>query len=101
MKTLRFIVAVGLYMSTTLTAQTQNLAGSMAADAPTVFEVATVKLSSPDMPTVIKLFTVKGREVLTLNTTTADLITFAYGVQTRQVSGGPSWIENDRFGGTT
>lgn len=70
---------------------------SMAADAPTVFEVATVKRSSPDMPTVIKLFTVKGREVLTLNTTTADLITFAYGVQTRQVSGGPSWIENDRF----
>jgi uncharacterized protein (TIGR03435 family) len=69
----------------------------MAADAPTVFEVATVKPSGPPPFPGFKQFTIKGREVLTVNTTTADLITYAYGVQTRQVSGGPSWIENDRF----
>jgi uncharacterized protein (TIGR03435 family) len=68
---------------------------SMAADAPLVFEVATVKLSNPDAPG--KLFTVKGREVLTINTTLADLITMAYNVHIRQVVGGPSWMENDKF----
>ena len=67
----------------------------MAADAPLVFEVATVKPSNPDTPG--KLFTVKGREVLTINTTLADLITMSYNVHLRQVVGGPSWMENDKF----
>lgn len=70
---------------------------SMAADAPTVFEVATIKLSNPDTPAAFKAFRINGREMLALNTTLADLITFAYGVHTRQVSGGPSWMENDKF----
>lgn len=51
---------------------------AMAADAPAVFEVATIKPSNPDTPG--KLFTVKGRQVMTINTTVADLISFAYGV---------------------
>jgi uncharacterized protein (TIGR03435 family) len=70
---------------------------SMAADASTVFEVATVKPAAPPPFPGFQLFTVRGREVLAINTTTAALIRFAYGVQTRQVIGGPSWIENDRF----
>jgi uncharacterized protein (TIGR03435 family) len=70
-------------------------ARSMPADAPTVFEVATIKPSNPDQPG--KLFTVKGQDVLTINTTLADLMTFAYGVHTRQIVGGPSWMENDKF----
>jgi uncharacterized protein (TIGR03435 family) len=70
---------------------------SMAADAPTVFEVATVKPAAPPPFPVFKLFTVRGREVLAINTTTFDLITFAYGVAPRQVSGGPSWIESDKL----
>ena len=69
----------------------------MAADAPTVFEVAASKLSNPDTPAAFKAFRINGRELLALNTTLADLITFAYGVHTRQVSGGPSWMENDKF----
>jgi uncharacterized protein (TIGR03435 family) len=68
---------------------------TMAADAPLVFEVATVKPSNPDAPG--KLFTVRGREVLTINTTLSDLITMAYNLHVRQVSGGPSWMENDKF----
>lgn len=68
---------------------------SMAADAPTVFEVATVKPSEPNRPG--KLFTVRGREVLTINTTLADLITFAYDLHLRQIVGGPSWMEADKY----
>jgi len=68
---------------------------TMAADAPLTFEVATVKQSDPNRPG--KLFTVKGRDVLTINTTLADLITFAYDVHVRQISGGPTWMESDKF----
>ena len=67
----------------------------MAADAPTTFEVATIKPSAPNTPG--KLFTVRGREVLTINTTLADLITMSYEVHTRQVVGGPSWMESDKY----
>ena len=49
---------------------------AMAADARAVFDVATIKPSNPNQPG--RLFTVKGRQVITVNTTLADLITFAY-----------------------
>ncbi len=67
----------------------------MAADAPAVFEVATIKPSNPNQPG--KLFTVKGRQVLTINTTLADLITFAYGLHAAQLEGGPSWMSSDKY----
>jgi uncharacterized protein (TIGR03435 family) len=62
---------------------------------PARFEVASIRPSNPDAQG--KLFTVKGRQVLTLNTTLADLVTFAYNVHARQVSGGPAWMETDKF----
>jgi uncharacterized protein (TIGR03435 family) len=68
---------------------------TMAPDAPLTFEVATVKPSDPNRPG--KLFTVKGRDVMTINTTLADLMTMAYDVHLNQISGGPSWMENDKF----
>ena len=68
---------------------------TMPADAPLTFEVATVKPSDPNRPG--KLFTIKGRDVLTINTTLADLMTMAYGVHLRQISGGPTWMESDKF----
>lgn len=68
---------------------------SMAADAPTTFDVVSIRPSNPDAPG--KLFTVKGRQVLTINTTLADLITMAYNIHTRQISGGPAWMESDKF----
>jgi uncharacterized protein (TIGR03435 family) len=67
----------------------------MAADAPAVFEVATIKPSIPDRPG--KVFTVKGRQVLTINTSANDLITFAYDLHTRQIVGGPSWMESEKY----
>ena len=68
---------------------------AMAADAPAVFEVATIKPSIPDRPG--KLFTVRGRQVMTINTTLNDLITFAYGLHARQIAGGPAWMESDKY----
>jgi uncharacterized protein (TIGR03435 family) len=67
----------------------------MAADAPTTFEVATIKLSNPDTPG--RLFTVRGRQVLTINTTLSDLVVFAYDLHAKQIAGGPDWAETQKF----
>jgi uncharacterized protein (TIGR03435 family) len=67
----------------------------MAADAPAVFEVATIKPSPEGRPG--KLFTVRGRQVLTVNTSLSDLVSFAYGLHAGQIVGGPSWMEGDRY----
>jgi uncharacterized protein (TIGR03435 family) len=67
----------------------------MAADAPTTFEVATVRPSKPDVPG--KLFTFKGRQFMTINTSVADLMSFAYGVHARQITAGPEWIGSDKY----
>jgi uncharacterized protein (TIGR03435 family) len=67
----------------------------MAADAPLEFDVATIKLSNPDAQG--KLFTVRGRQVLTVNTTLNDLIVFAYDLHHKQIAGGPDWAESQKF----
>ncbi len=67
----------------------------MAADANPAFEVATIKPSVPDAPG--KGFGLRGRNFSTLNTTLSDLITFAYGLHARQITGGPGWMDSDRY----
>jgi len=67
----------------------------MAKDANPAFEVATIKPSDPTRPG--KLFTVRGQEVVTINTTLSDIIKMAYDVHPRQITGGPSWYESDKF----
>ena len=67
----------------------------MAADVPLVFEVASIRPSNPNQQG--KLFTVKGRQVLTIGTTVNDLVTFAFGLHARQVVGGPSWMESEKY----
>lgn len=67
----------------------------MAADAPLTFEVATIKPSNPDQPG--KLYTVRGRQVVTINTTLSDLIVFAYDLHQKQIAGGPDWAETQKF----
>lgn len=67
----------------------------MAADAKPAFEVATIKPSDPARPG--KLFTVRGQEVITINTTLSDLITMAFDLHRQQITGGPAWFESDKF----
>jgi uncharacterized protein (TIGR03435 family) len=67
----------------------------MAADAKPAFEVATIKPSDPARPG--KLFTVRGQEVLTINTTLSDLITMAFDLHRQQITGAPAWFESDKF----
>lgn len=67
----------------------------MAPDANPVFEVATVKPSSPDERG--KGFMVRGRHFGTKNTSLENLLTFSYGIQRRQIVGGPDWINTDKF----
>ena len=67
----------------------------MATNVPAVFEVATIKPSIPDRPG--RLFTVKGRQVITINTTANDLINFAYDLHARQIVGGPAWMAAEKY----
>ncbi|HEY4088538.1 MAG TPA: TIGR03435 family protein [Bryobacteraceae bacterium] len=67
----------------------------MAADAKPGFEVATIKPSDPARQG--KLFTVKGPYIVTVNTTVNDLISQAYDLHVKQISGGPSWLDSDKF----
>jgi uncharacterized protein (TIGR03435 family) len=67
----------------------------MSADANPVFEVATIKPSKPE--TQGKGFMVRGRQFSTMNTSLSDLITFAYGLHARQITGGPAWLESEKY----
>src|SRR5215831_14505094 len=67
----------------------------MAPNANPEFEVATIKPSDPNRPG--KLFTVRGQEVITINTTMSDIMTMAYDLHAKQIVGAPSWFESDKF----
>jgi uncharacterized protein (TIGR03435 family) len=67
----------------------------MAADATPKFDVVTVKPSDPNRPG--KLFTIRGRHVMTINTTMNDLVTFAYGLHAKQIVNAPDWFASEKF----
>jgi len=67
---------------------------SMPTDAKPKFDVVTVKPSDPNAPG--KLFTVRGRQVMTINTTLNDLVTFAYSLQTKEILNAPTWM-NEKY----
>jgi uncharacterized protein (TIGR03435 family) len=69
---------------------------NMPANANPSFEVATIKPSKPGSPGK-GLVMRDPRTFMTINYTVADLISFAYGVHPRQITGGPNWIESDNF----
>jgi len=72
----------------------------MAADAKPSFEVATIKPSKPDAQgQSIQVGRPGGgvNSLTTENTPVFDLIKFAYGVHSKQVTGGPSWIELEKY----
>jgi len=67
----------------------------MAADANPAFEVATIKPSQSGVP--LKVIGMRGRDFHALNSTLSELIGFAYGLQSKQIAGGPAWLNKDRF----
>lgn len=68
----------------------------MAADADPSFEVATIKPNDSGA-TSMQGLTIRGRNFATRASSLEDLITFAYEVQSKQVVGGPDWMDKDRY----
>src|SRR5262249_22565039 len=67
----------------------------MAANANPTFEVATIKPSNPNTPG--KLFTVRGVNVMTINTTLSDILTMAYDIHAKQIVNAPEWVESEKY----
>jgi uncharacterized protein (TIGR03435 family) len=68
----------------------------MAADADPSFDVATIKPNDTGA-TSMQGLTIRGRNFATRASSLGDLISFAYGVQSKQVIGGPDWLDKDRY----
>ena len=69
---------------------------SMPADADPAFEVSTIKPNDSGGRSM-QVLTFRGRTFITENSSLADLIMFAYGVQMKQIIGAPDWIQRDRY----
>ncbi|MEO5922232.1 MAG: TIGR03435 family protein [Bryobacteraceae bacterium] len=67
----------------------------IAANATVHLEVATVKPSAPDARG--RLYTFRGDQVMAINVSVINVITFAYDVHERQVSGLPKWASDEKF----
>ncbi len=68
----------------------------MAADADPAFDVATIK-PNPSGGSSMQGLTMNGRNFRVRNGSLGDLMTFAYGIQAKQVVGAPAWMDVDRY----
>jgi uncharacterized protein (TIGR03435 family) len=68
----------------------------MPADAEPGVEVATIKPNDSG-GTSLQVLTFRGRNLITVNSSLADLMMFAYSVQMKQIIGAPDWLEKDRY----
>jgi len=68
---------------------------SMPTDAKPEFEVATIKPSKTEEH--FSLLVNRSGMLNTTDTSLSDLIKFAYDVHPKQISGGPAWLESDKF----
>ena len=73
-----------------------NPVKSTAADEGPQFEVATIKPSDP-ADCCARTWGRQGRRLSTNNTYLRWLIIRAYGIQSKQIVGGPAWMDVDRF----
>lgn len=90
------VLLIGL-TSSPLTAQTAfGSLKPMAADAKPVFEVVTIKPSSPEHQGKI-IAGGNGRHVLMVSTNLNDLVAFAYGVDSKQIIGAPAWSDGSLY----
>ena len=63
-------------------------------DSSPTFAVATIKPSPPGAQ--LSILT-RGRRFSTTAASLSDLIAFAYGIHPKQITGGPDWVESDKF----
>ena len=68
----------------------------MALDADPSFDVATIKPNN-SAEASLRGLGLNGRDFTTKNSSLADLMAFAYGVQVKQIENGPGWMETDRY----
>ena len=68
----------------------------MAADVDPNFEVATIKPNNTGA-TSMQGLTLRGRNFATRASSLADLISFAYEVQVKQIVNAPEWYDKDRY----
>jgi uncharacterized protein (TIGR03435 family) len=68
----------------------------MPEDADPTFDVATIKPNNSGA-TSMQGLTVNGRNFATRASSLADLISFSYEVQTKQIVGAPDWLDKDRY----
>lgn len=67
----------------------------MEANANPGFEVATIKPTKPDEQHLMLGF--DGSRFKTVNTSLSKLLSFSYGVHTKQLTGLPAWAETDKY----
>jgi uncharacterized protein (TIGR03435 family) len=67
----------------------------MPADAKPVFEVATIKPSKPEER--FSLLVNRSGMLNTTSTSLSDLLKFAYDLHPKQITGGPAWLESEKF----
>jgi uncharacterized protein (TIGR03435 family) len=68
---------------------------TMAADANPGFEVSTIKPARPDGR--FSLLVNRSGMLNTTSTSLNDLIQFAYDVHPKQITGGPAWLESEKY----
>jgi uncharacterized protein (TIGR03435 family) len=67
----------------------------MAPEAKPNIEVSTVKLSPPEVRG--RLFTMRGTQLMAINVSVRNLITFAYDLHERQVLDEPGWASSEKY----
>jgi uncharacterized protein (TIGR03435 family) len=67
----------------------------MAADAAPAFEVSTVKPAAPDRG--LSIHVNPSGLLTTTNSSVFELIKYAYDLNPKQITGGPGWVEDEKF----
>jgi uncharacterized protein (TIGR03435 family) len=83
-------IALSIAMATVALAQTPG------PEKRTEFEVASVKPKNPNVVDEVEFFA-SGRRLTATNLSLQMLLAAVYGVEDRQVAGGPDWVRTDRF----
>jgi uncharacterized protein (TIGR03435 family) len=58
------------------------------------FEVATIKPGTPERGFGVQI---QGRRMITVNTSVAEIMAFAWSLHPRQITGGPAWMETEKY----